>query len=233
MAVSKGLNESITDMAHWKPRTQGLTSYILGRKEPVEINDLVGHPLFDNHRLLKEGIRSLLACPLMINGNIVGILYLDDFKPRHFSDRHKNMISLFASQAAQAIDKFKILDELYRVVADLDETTAYFMNVLDDSEDMIATTNSGGRIVRFSRGGERILGYTKNEVVGKKASDFYGNQEERTKILDAVRRNGVVHNHETQIRRKDGSVADISLTISQLKDKTAIVIGTIGIEDLG
>ncbi len=229
MAVSRGLNESMTDMANWKPRTQGLTSYILGSKEPVEINDLVGHPLFDDHRLLKEGIRSLLACPLMINGNIVGILYLDDFNPRQFSDRHKHMISLFASQAAHAIDKFRILDELYRVVADLDETTAYFMNVLDDSEDMIATTDSWGRIVRFSRGGERILGCTKDEVVGKKASDFYVNQEEREKILDTVKRKGVVHNHETQIRRKDGSVADISLTISQLKDKTGKVMGTIGI----
>ena len=229
MAVSKGLNESITDIAKWKPRARGLTSYILSRKEPVEISDAAGHPLFDGHRLLREGIRSLLACPLMIQGSIVGILYLDDFKPRQFSERHKNLISLFASQAAQAIDKFRILDELYRVVADLDETTAYFMNVLDDSEDMIATTDSWGRIVQFSRGGERILRCKKDEVIGKDASDFYVNKEERDRIIESVKQNGAVHNYETRVRRKDGSEADISLTISQLKDKTGNVIGTVGI----
>lgn len=229
MAVSKGLNESISDMERWRPRALGLTSYILSKKEPIEIEDLIGHPLFDNHRLIKEGIRSLLACPLMINGNIVGILYLDDYEPRQFSERDKNIISLFASQAAQAIDKFRILDELYNVVADLDETSAYFMNVLEDSEDMIATTDSLGRIVQFSRGGERILGYTKAEVVGKKASDFYVDKGERMSILDAVRRQGAVHNYETRVRKKDGSETDISLTISQLRDKTGKVIGTVGI----
>jgi diguanylate cyclase (GGDEF)-like protein/PAS domain S-box-containing protein len=229
MSVSKGLKESIADLQLWRPRTRGLTSYILSRKEPLAIDDLMGHPLFDNHRLLKEGIRSLLACPLMISGNIVGILYLDDFRPRQFSERDKNVISLFASQAAQAIDKFRILDELYRVVADLDETTAYFMNVLDDSEDMIITTDSRGKIVQFSRGGERILGYKKDEVVGKKASELYVNRDERARVLEAVIRDGAVHNYETRLRRKDGSEADISLTISQLRDKTGKVIGTVGI----
>jgi diguanylate cyclase (GGDEF)-like protein/PAS domain S-box-containing protein len=229
LAVSKGLNASIWDVPRWKPRAKGLTSFILSRKEPVEIEDVAGYPFLDNYGVIRGGIKSILAYPLMINGDVVGILYLDDFGPRQFSDRQKNLIRLFGLQAAQAIDKSRTLDELYRVVADLDETTAYLKGILDDSQDMIATTDMNGKIVEFSRGGERILGYARDEVKGKTASDLYVDREERRKILDILKKTGAVYNHETGLLRKDGSIADISLTISKLRDKTGKVIGTVGV----
>ncbi len=229
LAVSKGLNASVWDVPRWKPRAKGLTSFILSRKEPVKIEDIADYPFLDNYGVVGCGIKSILAYPLMINGDVVGILYLDDFKPRQFSDRQKNLIRLFGLQAAQAIDRSRTLDELYRVVGDLDETTAYFRGVLDDSQDMIATTDMEGKIVEFSRGGERILGYARDDVIGKTAADFYLDREERDKILDTLRKSGAVCNHETSLLRKDGTVVDISLTISRLRDKTGKVIGTVGV----
>jgi diguanylate cyclase (GGDEF)-like protein/PAS domain S-box-containing protein len=229
MAAWKGLSSEILNVPRWTPRQNGLTAYILKHKEPVEIQDIGEYPFADSYALREEGIQSVLAYPLKINGDIVGIIYLDDFKPRHFSDRHKNLIRLFGMQAAQAIDKFRILDELYRVIGELDETTAYFKNVLDDSQDMIATTDNDGRIVEFSRGGERILGYTREEIIGRKASDFYRDRSEREQVLDTLRSKGAVCNHETRLVRKDGTPVDISLTISRLTDKAGRVVGTVGV----
>jgi PAS domain S-box-containing protein len=229
MAAWKGLSSEILSVPRWTPRQNGLTAYILKHKEPVEIQDIGEYPFADSYALREEGIQSVLAYPLKINGDIVGIIYLDDFKPRHFSDRHKNLIRLFGTQAAQAIDKFRILDELYRVIGELDETTAYFKNVLDDSQDMIATTDNDGRIVEFSRGGERILGYTREEIIGRKASDFYRDRSEREQVLDTLRSKGAVCNHETRLVRKDGTPVDISLTISRLTDKAGRVVGTVGV----
>ncbi|MDA8079281.1 MAG: PAS domain S-box protein, partial [Nitrospiraceae bacterium] len=229
MAVSRGMRAEVAELNRWKLRPDGLTAHILSRKEPVEIRDIHEHPLFDSRTLQTEGIRSVLAYPLMVNGGMVGILFLDDFAPRIFSDRHKNLISLFGTQAAQAIEKFRILNELYSVITDLDETTAYLKNVLDDSQDMIMTTTIDGAIVEFSRGGERILGYTREEIVGKRAADFYADRDERAAILDTIRRKGAICNHETTLIRKDGAPVDISLTISQLRNKTGKVIGTVGI----
>ncbi len=229
MAVSRGMRAEVAELNRWKLRPDGLTAHILSRKEPVEIRDIHEHPLFDSRTLQTEGIRSVLAYPLMVNGGMVGILFLDDFAPRIFSDRHKNLISLFGTQAAQAIEKFRILNELYSVITDLDETTAYLKNVLDDSQDMIMTTTTDGVIVEFSRGGERILGYTREEIVGKRAADFYADRDERAAILDTIRRKGAICNHETTLIRKDGAPVDISLTISQLRNKTGKVIGTVGI----
>jgi len=229
MAASRGLGASMHDVARWKLRPNGLTSYIFSVRKPVEIRDIAESPDFDTTSLVKDGIRSVFACPLLINGDIVGILYLDDFKPREMSETHKNLIRLFSMQAAQAIDKFRILDELYRVIADLDNTTSYLKNVLDDSQDMIMTTDTDGRIIEFSRGGDRILGYTRDEIIGMKASDLYVDGGERARVLDILKDNGALLNHETVLLRKDGSPVDISLTISQLKNQTGKVIGTVGI----
>jgi diguanylate cyclase (GGDEF)-like protein/PAS domain S-box-containing protein len=229
MAAWKGLHSNILSIPRWTPRPNGLTAYILKHKETVEIADINEYPFADGYALREEGIQSILAYPLKINGDIVGIIYLDDFKPRRFSDRHKRLIRLFGMQAAQAIEKFRILDELYRVIGELDETTAYFKSVLDDSQDMIATTDNDGKIVEFSRGGERILGYSREEIIGKKASDFYRDRSERESVLETLRSKGAVYNHETQLERKDGKTVDISLTISRLTDKTGKVVGTVGV----
>ncbi len=229
MAAWKGLHSEILSVPRWTPRPQGLTAHILKYREPVEIGNISEYPFADSYALREEGVQSILACPLTINGDIVGIIYLDDFSPRRFSRRHKDLIRLFATQAAQAIDKFRILDELYRVIGELDKTSAYFKSVLDDSQDMIATTDNDGRIVEFSQGGERILGYARQEIIGRNASDFYADRAEREKVLDVLRSRGAVCNHETRLVRKDGTPVDISLTISRLTDKTGRVVGTVGV----
>jgi diguanylate cyclase (GGDEF)-like protein/PAS domain S-box-containing protein len=222
MAAHKGLSEEFFKEKRWKPRPQGLTHYILSQRGPVEWEDILLDPLFEGTNIKKEGIRALLASPLLLDGGVVGILYLDDFKPRRFTVRHKKLIQLFSSFAAHAIEKFRLLHEL-------DESLAYLESVLMSSDDMIATTDREGRIVRFSRGGERILGYREEEVRGRKASEFYKNPEEREEILQILAERGSVVNYETQLLRKDGSLVDISLTISQLRDREGNVIGTVGV----
>jgi len=222
MAAHKGLSPGFFKEPRWRPRKKGLTHYILQHREPVEFQDTEKDPIFKGTKILKEGIRSLLASPLLLDSGVVGILYLNDFRPREFTDRHKNLIRLFSAIAAQAIEKFKLLH-------DLEESVGYLNAVLDDSQDMIATTDSEGRIVRFSKGGERILGYSQEEVTGRNASEFYLDKEERARILDQLKKSGAIYNYETRVVRKDGSPVDISLTISQLRDKSGNIIGTVGV----
>jgi len=222
MAAHKGLGEDFFKEQRWLPRENGLTHYILTSGGPVEFKNTAGNPLFKGTKILEAGIKSLLACPLLLDGGVVGILYVDDFKQREFTERHKNLMQLFSSLAAQSIEKFKLIH-------DLEKSLTYLNGVFDDSEDMIATTDNKGKIVKFSKGGERILGYTADEIAGRSAADFYVDKEERTGILEALKKSGAIHNHETKLKRKDGSYVDISLTISQMKDRSGSVIGTVGV----
>ncbi|MBA3060663.1 MAG: PAS domain S-box protein, partial [Nitrospirae bacterium] len=222
VAVQSGLSSEFFNEKRWKPKKDGPTERIIRHKVPLEFQDTEGTPIFEGTHISKEGVRSLLASPLPLDVGIVGILYLYDFKQREFTKRHKNLINIFSSFATQAIEKFKLIH-------DLDESLGYLQGVFDDSQDMIATTDNLGRIVKFSKGGERILGYRADEVIGRNAAEFYVDEEERQKILETLKKEGAVYNYEAKLQKKDGSHVDISLTISYLRDKAGNIIGTVGV----
>ncbi|HHT9107889.1 MAG TPA: diguanylate cyclase [Candidatus Wunengus sp. YC64] len=112
---------------------------------------------------------------------------------------------------------------------DMEDSLTYLQGMLNDSQDMIITTDREGRLVKYSKGGERILGYRADEIIGCKVSEFYVNKDERSNILKTLHEKGAVYNYETKLLKKDGSPVDISLTISVLRDRTGSIIGTVGI----
>jgi diguanylate cyclase (GGDEF)-like protein len=119
----------------WKVRAKGLTSHILSNEGPTIIEDLSNEKSFDTGPMLKLGILSLIAVPLKVEGKIMGILYVDDFAPRTFTEREVNTLNLLAAQAAAAIDK-AILLEKAETLAVTDELTKlynhrYFLRTLE------------------------------------------------------------------------------------------------------
>ncbi|MBI3099099.1 MAG: diguanylate cyclase [Planctomycetes bacterium] len=106
---------------------------------------------------------------------------------------------------------------------------AYLEGILRHSPDMIVTTDAAGRIVEFSTGAERMLGWRRSEVVGKPAAQFYVDPPERDRIMHLVQSQGAVVDYEIRIRRRSGSVLHISLTLSRLFDSAGRFIGTVGI----
>ncbi|MBF0633729.1 MAG: sensor domain-containing diguanylate cyclase, partial [Nitrospinae bacterium] len=119
----------------WKVRPKGLTNHILSSERPTVIEDISKESTFDTAPLLQLGIRSLIAVPLKVEGKIMGILYVDDFTPRKFTEREINTLNLLAAQAAAAIDKAILLDKA-ETLAVTDELTKlynhrYFLRTLE------------------------------------------------------------------------------------------------------
>lgn len=107
------------------------------------------------------------------------------------------------------------------------ETRDYLASILDNSADMIATTALDGSIVEFNAAAERILGYRRDEVVGKNSSAFYCDLNARESLYASVKNNRPVQNTETQLRCKDGRIVDTELTISPLRDNAGGLIGAV------
>jgi diguanylate cyclase (GGDEF)-like protein/PAS domain S-box-containing protein len=206
----------------WKRRPGGMTDHILSKRIPTIIPDTQDYPFVDNKVLFREGIRSIAAVPLYANDHITGVLYLDDFKPREWSQREVEFITLLGIQAAYAIEKFRLIETV-------SETQTYLKNVLDNSADIIITTDTGGRIVEFNSGASRILGYAKEEIIGRKAEDLWVRPSERNEILSMLERQGYVSNYETQLIGKDGRIIEVSLTLSYIRNGDGAIHGTVGI----
>jgi PAS domain S-box-containing protein len=72
----------------------------------------------------------------------------------------------------------------------------------------------------WNRGAERLFGYTAEEAVGKPVTILIptNRHDEEPVILERVRRGESVEHYETIRQRKDGSLVDISLTGSPIKN---------------
>ena len=107
------------------------------------------------------------------------------------------------------------------------QTRDYLASILDHSADMITTTAMDGTIVEFNNAAERILGYPSAEVVGRPSDSIYCVVRERDRLYDAAYAGQPVQGAEIQLRRKDGSLVDVELTLSALRDSLGQLLGTV------
>jgi PAS domain S-box-containing protein len=124
--------------------------------------------------------------------------------------------------------------EMWRRTEALASETGYLEGILRSSADMIMTTDLDSRIVEFNPAAEKLLGYSAEEIQGHKINEVWVNTCERDEILEEVQNSGGIRNYKTKLKRKDGEIVEISLTLSQLKDNEGRILGTVGISrDIG
>ncbi len=106
----KGFGASLKKMERWEIREGGLTHDVLNREGPLYIHDIreTENP---NPLLLKEGVKSLLASPLTVEGRIIGVLYVNDFKKRRFRAEDVSLFSLLTIYAGLTLERVRTLEE--------------------------------------------------------------------------------------------------------------------------
>lgn len=112
-----------------------------------------------------------------------------------------------------------------RVLAE--RSARHLAAIVESSEDAIISKDVNGIITTWNKGAERIFGYTAAEAIGKSILILIppDRHHEETEILARIGRGDRVDHYETVRRRKDGSLVDISLTSSPVKDGQGRIIG--------
>ncbi len=107
------------------------------------------------------------------------------------------------------------------------ELNDWLAAIVESSDDIIASKDLEGVITSWNRGAERILGYTAAEVVGNHISMLVPPEhiEDVDAILSRIRRGEKVDHYQTKRRRKDGTVIDVSLTVSPIRNERGEIIG--------
>jgi PAS domain S-box-containing protein len=107
------------------------------------------------------------------------------------------------------------------------ETQRFLAAVVESSEDAIVTKNLDGIITSWNKGAEFLFGYTAPEVIGKPVSILIPEerQDEEPNILSRIRKGQRIEHYETVRRRKDGTLLNISLTVSPVRDGEGRIIG--------
>jgi PAS domain S-box-containing protein len=100
-------------------------------------------------------------------------------------------------------------------------------SIVQFSDDAIVSKNLNSIIESWNAGAERVFGYTAAEAIGQSVEILIppDRLNEEPEILDRIRRGERIEHYETVRRRKDGSLIDISLTISPILNATGKIVG--------
>jgi len=99
--------------------------------------------------------------------------------------------------------------------------------IVESSDDAIVSKTLEGIIVTWNEGARRIFGYAAEEVVGKPVTILLppDRLDEEKGIMERIFRGERVEQYETVRRRKDGTLFDVAITISPVKDSSGRTIG--------
>ena len=122
------------------------------------------------------------------------------------------------------------ISERKRVEADLrdsEQRLRYVAAIVESSDDAIVSKNLDGIITSWNRGAERIFGYTAEEAVGQPILIVIpeDRQNEEREILTRIRRGERIDHFETVRQRRHGSLINVSLTVSPVKNAEGKIIG--------
>jgi PAS domain S-box-containing protein len=123
----------------------------------------------------------------------------------------------------------KISRELLSHKIQLHQATGFLQSILQNSNDLIFATDVDGILVSFSKGGEKVLGYTWDELAGSFIKDLATHPEELEKLLTDSREEGSAVRLEFPFRHKDGSTVYCYVSLINLTNTEGKTVGTVGV----
>ena len=99
--------------------------------------------------------------------------------------------------------------------------------IVGSSDDAIISKNLDGVITSWNKAAERMFGHTAEEAIGQHITLIIppDRRDEENKIIQQLKRGERIDHFETIRMRKDGTLLDLSLTISPVKDGAGRVVG--------
>jgi PAS domain S-box-containing protein len=192
---------------------------------PVYFEDVGLSELSDalKETIARERIAAVAFIPILIGGRLVGkfMAYYD--RPHHFIEPEVHVALTLARQLGFGIARLRA--EQARSAAE--DRAQQLVSIVESSDDAIISKDLTGIIQTWNPGAERLFGYTAGEAIGKPVTILFppGLEDEEPGILARIRRGERIHHYETVRRRKDGSLRDISLTVSPVRDGAGHVVG--------
>lgn len=99
--------------------------------------------------------------------------------------------------------------------------------IVESSEDAIIGETLEGMITSWNAGAEKIFGYKTQEIIGRSSVTLIpeADWQEEKRILAKIGNGEHIANYDTQRLRKDGTLIDVSISVSPIRDASGKLIG--------
>lgn len=107
------------------------------------------------------------------------------------------------------------------------EKSAMLNAIVEWSNDAIISKNLDGIITSWNPAAEKMFGYTPEEAIGKPITLIIPQdlRSEEASIISTIKQGEGIEHYDTVRRRKDGTLIDISLTVSPIKNMFGEIVG--------
>ncbi len=171
--------------------------------------------------LRRIGIRILISQPLETTGGFAGTMILASKDSKKFTEKQMNLLSVFVRQINIALDNAQLFEQL-------NVSQQLYADLFEHAPDMYHIIDKDGKIVSCNQTEVKMLGYTKDELIGADITILYP-EEYHPKLKNNLNR---IFNKEEnltgieeRIRRKDGSFIDVSVNTSLMyKDSQPVKV---------
>jgi len=109
----------------------------------------------------------------------------------------------------------------------IDDKFRYLAAIVQSSEDAIIGKDLNGIITSWNPAAEKLFGYSEKEAIGQPISilGVPDRLDEFKEIIETVKKGRRVERYETQRKRRDGTLVDVSVTASPVIDEEGKLIG--------
>ncbi|PPT09453.1 Circadian input kinase A [Geitlerinema sp. FC II] len=192
--------------------------------------------------LAKFDVKANLVVPILQDKQLWGLLIAHHCTaPRRWSDREIRGLQQIAVQMGIALQQATLIAQLKAAKAELEakhktvETELHRSQnrllqqaaIVESSQDAIVSKTLDGIITSWNPAAEKLFGYSPEEIVGTHVSTLIppDRQDEETRVLQRIRQGKRVETYETQRRHKNGSLVDVALTISPIRNRDGRIVG--------
>jgi PAS domain S-box-containing protein len=198
---------------------QSVLHYVMQTRENIVLDDAIKHDEFGADPYIRQHqVRSALCLPLINQGGLVGMLYLENnLTPRVFMPTHTAVLQLLASQAAITLENAR----LYR---DLQEREARIRRLVDANIVGIFIWDLAGQILEANDAFLRIVGYDRGDIVSGRMrwTDLTPPEwlDRDVQRIPELKTTGTLQPFEKEFAKKDGSRAPVLIGVAMFEEGT-------------
>ena len=122
--------------------------------------------------IVAYNLRSIVCVPLKAKTELIGVLYVDNrIRSGIFSEAERDLLTVFANQAAIAIENARLFASVRRTLAEVTGLKNLMDNVFASIVSGVITADLEDQIMLCNRAAESLLGYGPADIIGHTLGD--------------------------------------------------------------
>jgi len=204
LVASYGVSESYLERSNIEDE-KNVTMVLSG--EPVAIYDVANDDrVLNKENMTSEGIKSLLAVPIKVGDEIIGVLRIFSSKNRSFSPSEINFAVTVAEAGGTAIQNARMYQKINLLFLQIEENERFLTDILDCIRPELIVVDRDRHVVLANKVCQRRLGREEGEILGMEYKELCPAMDDDDAVcpVDQVLETGKPATYEHRMELEDG-----------------------------